>query len=290
MPKQPDSSIITGRSKFLSYGGMGSGKTFAAGTLPGRIYILCIGGANEVITLMSPDFHEKHPDKKGMITYDSVKESIGKRGSFSEATGYDTACDLLDAALELDRKGDAPFDSLVLDGSTGLRGLAMNKSMEITYSTAKQIDKTSMSRYREHGIVIPQDNDWFGEQSLMWKFVNWCFSLDKHFNLIAHEWKEVKRDRKDRTETITAICPAFTGKQRADLPTLFDNVWHFKSLGGKRSTIYEAQTQGDDIVEARTRLGGVIDTFYRDVNFTEAINKFHQAAKATTDTQARREA
>ena len=31
----------------------------------------------------------------------------------------------------------------------------MNKSMEITYATAKSTEKTSMSKFREHGIAIP---------------------------------------------------------------------------------------------------------------------------------------
>ncbi|KKK51139.1 hypothetical protein LCGC14_3117950, partial [marine sediment metagenome] len=249
MPQLLNSSIITERSKYLSFGHMGSGKTFAAGTMPGRIYVLCIGGANEVITLMSPDFTSKHPRKKGLITYDSVKENLGKRGSFSQAMGYDACCDLLDAALELDRSGETPFDSLVVDGSTGLRGLAMNKSMEITYATAKSVDKSSMKKFMDHGIIIPQDNDYFGEQSLIWKFVNWCFSLDKHFNLITHVWEATKQNRATRETTILSKKPSFTGKQRASIPTLFDNVWYFSTSGGKKSMQYEAQTQGDEIVE-----------------------------------------
>ncbi len=280
MPQPLNSSIIGERSKFLSFGEMGAGKTFASGTMPGRIYVLCIGGANEVITLMSPTFNEKHPEKKGLITYDSVKESLGKRGSFKEAVGYDAACDLLDEALELDQTGEAPFDSLVVDGSTGLRGLAMNKSMQITYDTAKSTDKTSMKKYRDYGIVTPRDNDYFGEQSLIWKFVSWCFSLDKHFNLITHVWKETKADRATRESIVTSRQPAFTGKQRDSIPTLFDNVWYFESTGGKRSTVYEARTQGDDIINARTRFGGVISAVYRDVDFADAIEKFQQAASA----------
>ena len=278
MPQLLNSAIISERSKFLSFGGMGSGKTFASGTMPGRIYVLCIGGANEVITLMSPDFTSKHPHKKGLITYDSVKENLGKRGSFSEAVGYDACCDLLDAALELDRSGEASFDSLVVDGSTGLRGLAMNKSMEITYATSKNVDKSSMKKFRDHGIIIPQDNDYFGEQSLIWKFVNWCFSLDKHFNLITHVWEATKQNRATRESTILSLKPSFTGKQRDSIPTLFDNVWYFSTSGGKKSMQYEAQTQGDEIVEARTRFGGVVPVLYRDVNYEDAIKKFTEAA------------
>ena len=278
MPQPLNSSIISKRSKFLSFGGMGSGKTFASGTLPGRIYVLCIGGANEVITLMSPDFTNKHPDKKDMIKWDSVKENLGKRGSFSDARGYDAACDLLDAALELDRSGETPFDSLVVDGSTGLRELAMNKSMEITFATVSSTEKTSMKKYRDHGIAIPHDNDYFGEQSLMWKFTNWCFSLDKHFNLITHIWEQTKQNRATRETTILKRKPAFTGKQRDSIPTLFDNVWYFNTSGGKKSKQYEAQTQGDEINEAKTRFGGVVPVIYRDVNYEDAIKKFTQAA------------
>ncbi len=280
MPQPLNSSIIGERSKILSFGEMGSGKTFASGTMPGRIFLLCIGGANETITLMSPDFKKKHPEKDGLITWDSAEETFGKRGSFTDAKGYDKACDLLDVALELDRKEEITFDSLVVDGSTGLRGFAMNKSMEITYATANNTDKTSMKKYRDYGIVTPRDNDYFGEQSLMWKFVNWCFSLDKHFNLITHVWKETKTDRAKRETKVLSIQPAFTGKQRDSIPTLFDNVWYFESVGGKRSTVWEARTQGDDIVQARTRFGGVLPAVYRDVNFTNAIEKFQQAASA----------
>ena len=278
MPQPLNSSIITERSKFLSFGGMGSGKTFASGTMPGRIYVLCIGGANEVITLMSPAFQEKYPRKREMITWDSVKENLGKRGSFSSALGYDAACDLLDVALELDKSGEIPMDSLVIDGSTGLRDLAMNKSMEITFATVSRTEKTSMAKYREHGIAIPHDNDYFGEQSLMWKFVNWCFSLDKHLNLITHVYTETKHNRATRETTVMSKKPAFTGKQRDGIPTLFDNVWHFASSGGKKSKVYEAQTQGDDIIDAKTRLGGVVPVIYRDVNYEDAIRKFTQAA------------
>lgn len=281
MPQKLSNAVISERSKILSFGGMGSGKTFAAGTMPGRIYFLCIGGANEVITLMSPEFRRKHPEKSELITFDIVKENLGRRGSFTEAAGYDAACDLLDEALELDRTGEAPFDSLVVDGSTGMRDLAMNKSMEVTFATSAKPEKTSMKKYRDNGIVIPADNDYLGEQSLMWKFVNWCFSLDKHFNLITHVWVETQTDRATRVTKVLSKKPAFTGKQRAAIPTLFDNVWYFESKGGKRSQIYEAQTQGDDIVEARTRLGGVVPLFYRDVNYEEAIKKFEQATLAS---------
>lgn len=280
MPQLLNSSIIGERSKYLSFGEMGSGKTFAAGTMPGRIYVLCIGGGNEVITLMSPDFKQKHPEKNGLITWDSVKESLGKRGIFTKPTGYDAACDLLDVALELDRKEEVLFDSLVVDGSTGLRGFAMNKSMQITYDTAKTADKTSLKKMQEHGIVTPRDNDYFGEQSLIWKFVNWCFSLDKHFNLITHVWKESKTDRASRESTVTKRQPAFTGKQRDSIPTLFDNVWYFETSGGKRSTVYEARTQGDEVVQARTRVGGVLPAVYRDVDYTDATKKFLEAAEA----------
>ncbi len=76
MPQVLDSSVIGEREKILSFGGVGSGKTFAAGTMPGRVYFLCIGGANEVKTVLSPVFKKKHPEKTGLFTYDTVKESL----------------------------------------------------------------------------------------------------------------------------------------------------------------------------------------------------------------------
>lgn len=268
-----DDSIIGEFEKILIYGRPKTGKTFASGTMPGVVFHLTIGQKNEIKTLRSPDFRAKHPRKDGQIYFSYVKETLGKRGIFTEANAYDWACDKVDEALEAEENGDIPhIDSIVVDSATGLRSVAMNKSIEIPWGKADK-EKASISRLKEHGIVLPTDSDYFGEQSLIWKFINWLYGMDKHFLLITHEWTDYDVDRSTRKRKVNSIQPSFTGKQRTDVPAMFDNVWRFKVSGGEKGRIFEAQTIGDDVVTAGTRFGGVLGATERDVNFEEVINR-----------------
>lgn len=279
MPKLLDNSIVGEHEKFLIYGATGAGKTFCGGTLPGTIYALAVGGANEFKTLRSPIFLSQHPEKEGKIWFDYVAERRGRRGIMEEAEAFDIAGDCLDAALDMERKGDVHFDSILIDGGTGLRGAAMNKAIEITHSMAKSADKAALTRLREKGILIPQDTDWGSEQSLIWQFISWCFELPKNLCFITHEWNQTKMDRGTRELTVLATKPAFTGKQRDDVPTLFDNVWRLTTSGGKRSIQFEAQTVADDTVDAKTRMGGVLPEFWRNPDLSKAIEMFKDAYK-----------
>jgi len=134
-------------------------------------------------------------------------------------------------------------------------------------------DKSALTRLRNEGILIPGDNDWGSEQSLIWKFINWCYELDKHFLLITHEWIEAKTDRGTKTTTVLHRRPLFTGKHRQEIPQMFDNVWRFSVSGGGKNRQFEAQTVGDDITDAKTRVGGVLDINLRDVNYEKCIQQ-----------------
>jgi hypothetical protein len=276
MPLLVDEAIVGEREKILAYGGFGTGKTFASGTMPGHVYHLVFGGPNELKTLRSPDFMGMYPDAAGKHYFDFVKESLGLRGTFTQANAYDWACDRLDEALLAEEKGDFRFDSLVLDGATGLRSFGMNKAIEITSDMASSTAKTALTRLKNHGIIIAGDNDWGAEQSLTMKFLNWCFEMDKHLLVITHEWRQEKHDRKSRETTVVHVSPLFTGKHRIDVPAMFDNVWRFTVSGGERSRVFEVQTVGDDIVDAKTRYGGLLGAMERNMNFEAAIEKFKE--------------
>ncbi len=282
MPILLTDDIIGKWEKFLLYGGFGTGKTFTAGTMPGQILFIIFGGENELKTLRSKHFKEKHPEKEGMISYEFVKESLGKRGTFTSADAYDWACDKLDEALEAERKGDYKFDSLVVDAATGLRKYGMNKAIELTYDLAQSKDKTALKRLRDSGVIVPQDQDWGMEQSLTDKFLNWCYELEKHLCLVTHEWRVEKHNRGTRETTLTGVSPLFTGKHRQEIPQMFDNVWRMTVEGAERSRIFTAQTVGDEIHDAKTRLGGIVDIHWRDPNLEEAINKFQAYAKSSS--------
>lgn len=280
IPRLLTDEVVGKYEKFLLYGPFGSGKTFAAATLPGNIYFLVIGGDNELKTLRSPDFRRKYPKKRSTIYFDSVKESLGKHGTFVQADAYDWACDKIDWMLEAEEKGYIPhIDSIVVDSATGLRGVAMNKAIEITHDRAKGKEKTALTRLRDQGIILPGDTDYGSEQSLIWKFVNWLFELEKHFVLTTHEWLETKSNRETRTTEIIARKPLFTGQHRENIPLMFDNVWRLHVVDSGKAHSFRATTIGDDIVYAKTRFGGLLGPLVTDVNLEDIITKFRQWAK-----------
>jgi hypothetical protein len=122
--------------------------------------------------------------------------------------------------------------------------------------------------------LLVGDNDYGAEQSLVFKFINWVFELDKHVCFITHEWVETKTNRATRETSVVARKPLFTGKHRTDIPMMFDNLWRFQVVGGERARQFEAQTVGDEVIDAKTRYGGVLPPIIRDVNFEEVINRF----------------
>lgn len=273
MPKPVDASIIGLHEKILLYGLGGSGKTFTAGTMPGNVYFIVFGGANEIKTLMSQDFRKKHPEKDGKLFFDYAVEEIGSRGHFVSATAYDMACDLIDDALEQERKGDFQFDSVVIDSATGLRRFGMNKAMEVNYHRATGKAKTALQRLRDENIIIPGDNDWMSEMSLTTQFMDWVFRLPKHVCVCTHEWQVKQRDRATGESQVTSRLPLFTGKNREEIPAMFDNVWHIKPKNTGRGIIAEAVTVADEFTFAKTRMGGILAPLERDPDLTKLIEK-----------------
>lgn len=276
MPQALGNEVVGEHEKVLLYGMPGTGKTFIGGTMPGNTYFLLIGGRNELKPLRSPSFRDKYPEKEGTFAYDWVTETRGERGRFKAAEAFDRACDMLDEALELDRKGEMPgigsFDSIVLDNATMLGNVQMNKAIEINQIRTSS-GNTALNRLRQHNILLPGDNDWGSKMSLMTQFVDWLFGLEKHILLIAHEWKETNFDRSSRRTTIEAIRPLFTGKNREDIPLMFDNVWRTSISGSGRSQQFEVQTVGDNTTLAKTRFGGVLSKIERDLNMRNVIER-----------------
>jgi len=279
MPRLLDDSIIGEHEKFLFYGPPGSGKTFSSLTGPPPTYCIVFGGANELKTGRSIDFRKKYPELEGQIYFDQTTEPLGERGHFVEASAYDEACDLLDAALAAEEKGDFQFNTLVIDSATGLRRYAMNKAMEVNYHRATNKGNTALKRLRDANIIIPGDNDYMSEMSLTMQFFEWVFNLPKNVVVVTHEYQVKKYDRAKGESFVTGRMPLFTGNHREYMPAVFDNVWHFSPVPTGKSIISRAQTVGDDTTYAKTRMGGVLAQYERDVNIRDIIARFRKAEK-----------
>lgn len=277
MPTKLTPDIVGEYEKFIFYGKPKTGKTFAAMTGPEPTYALLIGNQNELKSVYSNEFRAKYGTRD--ISFDVAKESTGPRGQFTDRPqGFDNVSDLLDAALNKDADPNDPFhfNTLVVDNATILTEFQMAKAMQFTYFEAKNKESTALKKGREQGIFIPFDNDYLAQRSLNQQFVSWLFELEKHVVLICHEYTRERMDRASKETTVVEALPLLTGKDRTQVPQLFDNVWHFRSSG----QFFEALTEPDGVHIAGTRVGGVIPKIYRDVNLEDAIAKLQAAARA----------
>ena len=256
--------------KWLLYGPPGSSKTFTALTLPPPIYVVVFGAANELKTARSKQFLDKIGEPE--IFFDVVEEPMGDQGRFVNAEAFDMACDKIDTAIE-----ELDFKSLVLDSATGLGQVAMNKSIQVTSGMAKSKANTALHRLHAQNILIPGDQDWMGEMSLVSQIVDWCFRLPYHFALTAHEYLEFDMDRGTHQKIVTQRKPQFTGRNRDRMPAMFDNVWHMSMVGAGKAMQGQAKTTGDDITYAKTRMGGILPERVRDPNLSDIIEKFRSA-------------
>lgn len=282
-PQKLTGEVVGENEKILLYGESGAGKTHAGGTMPAPVYFICIGGENELKTLRGRNFVEANPEKADQIYYDSVEEPKSSRGRFDEADAFDLAGDMIDEALEADRKGDIHFESIVVDNVTSLRSVQMNKAIEFNYYRTQDKDKTAFRRLFDENILVPGDNDWQSQMSLMKQFMSWMFDIDKHVLVTAHEWTQTKTNRQDHSKTIQARRPHFTGNNRTEIPLMFDNVWWLHTEGGGRSQVRAVQTVECDITLAKTRVGGAFGSEVRDPDMERMIRRMQEDAREVAE-------
>lgn len=275
--------LLGQNEQILLYGEPGVGKTELALTAPGPIYYLCIGPENELKTRYSKHFltraNGKHKDKK--IYFDSVRETRGKRGEFTDnPTGLDEAGDKLDLALGKFESGEVEKpETIVIDNATVLEEYQMNKAMVAGYETAENKDKTALKKMRDYGIIKPGDGDYGGAQSLMSKWMSWIMGLDYNLIVIAHEYKEYVQKKGTREREIVGIYPLFVGQQRISIARSFDNVWQLSISGAGRGQLFHTRTTGSDIYVAKTRVGGIFNEIETNLDLSECIEKFKNYPK-----------
>lgn len=266
--KLHDENLLGEAEKILLYGEYGTGKTELWATAPEPIYALIVGPRNELKTLQSPGFQSRHGKKD--ITYDFVQENFGRRGVFKQAEAFDRACDMLDHAWDLRKKGDLPFNTLVIENTTTLLNVQTNKVLEIGRGSR---ENKALAKLRDQNILFLSDGDYGGVQSLMRQIVNWVYNLPVHTILVAHEKVEATMNRETRQQAITRISPNFIGQQRTEIPGLFDNVWRCTVEGGGKSALFRVNTVGDDVIACKTRVGGVLKEKELNLNISKAIER-----------------
>lgn len=288
MPQLLTPELVLGqREKFLLIGEYGTGKTQVALSAPDPIWAIGVGGLNEFKVRYSKHFLTKIGKRE--VYVDSVKEDRGSQGAMLDnPVGFDRFCDVIDEGLEWNDKQGNIIQSLVIDNATILETYQMNKAIAAEYSIAGNVQKTTLTREREFGIRKPGDNTYAGAQSLMDRIVGWLFELPFHIILVAHEYKEWEpvnpNNPNDRNKKLAGVKPLFVGQQRINIPNMFDNVFRHTVSGSGRSKQFYVQTVGDDIVAAKTRVGGLLAAEReKDLNLTEVVELFKKHGNSLTE-------
>lgn len=285
MPRKLTPDAVLGKyEKFLLYGTPGTGKTQLAFSAPDPIYAIGVGGENEFKTVYSKKFIDMHGKRE--IFFNSVTESRGPRGQMLDnPNGFDQVCDTIDKFLEWNEAKNIGIQTLIIDNSTVLEEYMMNKAIAAEYAMATGKSKTTLSREREYGIRRPHDTTWAGAQSLMESIVRWLFELPFHIVLVAHEYQTFTQKENSRERQLIGVAPLFVGQQRVMIANAFDNVWRTTTGGGGRNQQFNIQTIGDELVTAKTRVGGILNAVERNLSLSEVIKSFKEHASSLSEAE-----
>jgi hypothetical protein len=242
----------------LIYGPTKSGKTFFAGSFnsPRTVYINIGAG---IATLYSPLAIEQYGKPEFQL--------INIIEDFENPKMYMEVSETLNYFFEPDRLDT--FDTIIIDDASAMNYAAMNQGMTVSDAVGRS---KALGISRKLGVNIPGRQDFGMQMSLMDQFMRFFTEQSKAFNknfiVLAHD-KEVYKGEGEKRQ-ISKLRPLFTGNN--DIPAYFDLVWMMESVAGGRGNIYRAITEGDEIIEAGSRWGGIFPTKYKNPNYKEIKN------------------
>lgn len=211
-----------GKTNFILYGDMGTGKTTMAVETcrkPCLLHSFDPGGADSVdpklissgAVIVDNRFEQDDPkNPKAFALWDKEFERL-LHGEFFSHIG-----------------------TFVLDSATTWSSAAM-------YAVLKRAGRTA---------GVPQQNDYLPQMTMIENAVKVICSLPCDVVLTAHQ----KADKDEVTGKISA-APLLTGKLTQRIPLLFNEIYHLGAKETSKGTSYHAQTQACSTYMARTRLG-----------------------------------
>jgi hypothetical protein len=237
----------------LLYGNSGTAKTWLAGTAGDNTVI--IAPAQGISTLQSLLF-------KKLVGTNPTVEVVDELPMPDIAAGFDRIGDLVEKYLD-----EPSINTIVVDDTTNVRRMALNKGLELNQKLNRSQTHTKMKNMKSDAIVREM-NDITMEMALMEAFVKKAVTYSKeakkNFVLTAHErLRFIKPAKVGDPPTLDKIQPGFSGQTFPDDVTgLFDLIWHTEIRGGGDRIFYQVRTQGDSTTTAKTRWGGLFPVLF----------------------------
>jgi hypothetical protein len=250
----------------LIYGDPGSAKTPFAGSFGDRTLYINIGAG--ISTLYSPKFESIYGKWNG-IRVDITEPDQFKPSAFNDV------CDTID---KFNSEHDSDFDTIVIDDASALQYFAQNQALSINSDLQKSPGAAQSKKY---GVNMMGLADYGAEKSLVDQFMRTyaddCKARGKNFIVIAHAKRDYgKPPAMGQPGPLESIYPAFTGQNR--IASYFDYVWYATVEQGKAIVV----TEGDNIIEARSRFAGIFPTRYFNPNakdMTDALESYYKTGK-----------
>jgi hypothetical protein len=252
--------------QILIYGRFRTGKTEGAATFPRPNFLSFDRGMDTVTT---KGFAQRHPNVKlDDILYQDffdLDSDRDKNGVPLNYNAYDDACRYFDAYM--DPKGakwksryDSKeyqchpdmFDTWVIDSGTTLGSVAIAKGVILLgdkqFTGGKALSNTYDSA-KKFGLIVPKQQDFAAERSLLEQFVKMVFDSGKHVILICHE----KENTNDNGAVVERV-PLLTGQSVERVCLLFDEVYRLQASKQGNDFKRSLQTKPDGIVRCGSRL------------------------------------
>lgn len=260
----------------MFYGPAKTGKTLILGSAGNRSLFINNGQGSE--TLRSPLFKSKFPDCDPIIV--DIHEPLDADGLPSgPATAFDMMSDAIDYALA--NFGDK-FDTICVDDSTAARRFAMYKGLEVNQASGKS--KTLEQMVKKYDVMSVAVQDYGIEMNLILQFlvgtIELCKKNNKHFFIGAHERNTFSKGSNiGDLPTLTKIRPGFTGQTMPDeIGGLWDILAHTEAVGGGvQSSVYRTRFNGDEIITAGVRYGGIFETVETNVTIPNILERIKAA-------------
>lgn len=273
LKRASESPALFSAFNMLVYGDAGTGKTYFAGTFGSDTLYINIGAG--IITLRSPHFVNKHGIWDPFL-FTPVKPEDDLTGPIKNRSVAVQVRDFIEDHIEDDR-----IKTLIIDDATSLQNIFMLQALDYNWINKKSQTKAEL---KTHKAVIPAIQDWGTQMSFIESFIitftELCASLNKNFIVLAHAKYFTKPpDKPTGNEIITSIKPNFTGDKNR-ISGYFDMVWYSTVVGAADQAKYRMTTSRTEIIEAKTRWGGLFPLLYDNPTY-EDIKKKITAHNAT---------
>lgn len=231
--------------KALVHGPSKSGKTFGAGTWPRPNFMDFDSG---IATLVGADFINKHGYRSGIIYEQFTERNRNTAGVVITPNAFDDACKYFDEWMKPGKRDQ--FDTWVIDTATTMSEAAQAKGIWLLGGQIKGAKSETQSESIKHNLVVPKQQDYAAERSMVEQFVSMVKDADKHILLLCHQ-KEVTTD----AGGLIAVVPLLTGKGVESVCLMFDDIWALKTKRTAKGIERSLVTQTDGFLKVGTRLG-----------------------------------